>query len=148
MLKKIMLMVICIYITTVIDLHAQTPPAPTHVNAGLTGSSATSVNIDWTYMPPYTTYQIWRATGLGGTYTLIYIKLNVTNSSLANYTDTNNIQPAIEYCYKVKTCDGNNCSNFSYADCYTTPDIPPPIQYTISGTVTYNGSGLSGVIPR
>lgn len=123
-------------------LNAQSPP--THINAGVGGSTGEQVVINWTYMPPYTTYKIYRAQGLTGTWSLIGTKTGVTGPAFAEYTDTYQIQPQTEYCYKIKTC-GTNCSDYSYVDCYTTTGLPPPATWSVSGYVTDNGYGIQDV---
>ena len=124
------------------------PPAPRSVKAGITGSSATSVAINWNYRSGYTIYDIYRSTDVIN-YSFIKRLEDINNSGQATYIDSNNIQPKTEYCYKVKTCDNNECSDLSPSGCYTTPDttpdIPPPPKYSISGKITVDNQGLSGV---
>ncbi|KPA09424.1 secreted protein containing Na-Ca exchanger/integrin-beta4 domain protein, partial [Candidatus Magnetomorum sp. HK-1] len=120
------------------------PPAPRSVNACTTGSSATSVGINWNYKSGYTIYDIYRSTDVIN-YTFMKRLEDINNSGQAKYIDSNNIQPKTDYCYKVKTCDNNDCSDFSSWDCCTTPDIPPPPKYSISGKVSVDNQGLSGV---
>jgi len=140
-IKRIVLFLFLFCIITSIT-KAQSPP--TFVNAGVDGSTGEQVVINWTYMSPYTTYKIYRSTGLAGSWSLIATRTGVTGSAFAEYTDTYQIQAQTEYCYKIKTC-GTNCSDFSSIDCYTTTALPPPATYSISGTVTDNGTGIQGV---
>ncbi|QTA85415.1 hypothetical protein [Desulfonema magnum] len=119
-------------------------PPPSSVNAGMENTSAISISIDWNYVSGYSTYEIWRATGVGNNnYNLIHTAENVAYGQ-AKYIDSD-VEPGTEYCYKVKTCASKSgpCSDFSIDfDCADTPDLPPPTTYTISGKVALaNGTG-------
>lgn len=139
-MKKLILFALLLICKTAIS---QNPP--TNISAGVGGSTANQVVIQWSYVNPYTTYEIYRSdTGPVGTFSIVGTKNGVTNSSQAKFTDLNGIQPQTEYCYKIKTC-GSNCSAFSSIDCYTTTSLPPPPTHYISGNITNNASGLQGV---
>lgn len=125
-------------------LFAQSPP--TNVNAGEQGTSSLSIGLNWSYVSGCNDYEIYRcSTGIIGDYMLIDTKKDVTNSSQTTYLDLD-VKHETEYCYKIKACNSlGNCSDFSINACSTTPDLPPPTQYTISGTIQYEGTGLAGV---
>lgn len=128
-------------------VHATTnePTPPSTTISGFGGSTATQVVVHWQYRNPYSRYKVYRSTtGPAGTFSYIGERTNVTGSQYCNYTDPN-VSPSTEYCYKVKVCGTSVCSALSPAQCYTTTNLPPPTPYTVSGRVTYNGNGLSGV---
>lgn len=127
-------------------LKAQNPPPPTNVNAAVGGTSSLSIGINWSYVSGCSTYKIYRAEGLTGSYGEIDEVTGINNSSQTVYIDMN-LNYDSEYCYKVESCYATGqCSGMSSSyDCATTPNTPPPTTYKISGNIMCNGSGLIGV---
>ena len=103
------------------------PAAPTGVSA--VGGNA-QVVVSWDIVPGATTYNLWRATTSGGTYTLLAGNIGGVN---LGYTD-NNVTNLTRY-YYVLTANGNGTSVNS-AEVAATP------QATVSGLTATPGNGL------
>ena len=116
-----------------------TPPsAPSGLTA--TATSSSTVSLGWTASTDSTDfagYQIYRKTG-SGNYTLIATVWNAVG-----YTDAG-VAPGTAYTYEVIAFDAANNLSAASTVSVTTP-APGALLHSVSGRVTYNGLGISGV---
>jgi beta-galactosidase len=126
--------------TNITITEAATLPAPAAPTGVATVGGNAQVAVSWDIVPGATTYNLWRATTSGGSYTLIAGNIGGVNSG---YTD-NNVTNLTTY-YYVVTANGNGTSLNSAEVSATPAAIITGLTATAgSGQIVLNWNGSPG----
>jgi len=105
------------------------PAAPSGVTA-TDGTRSCDIRVSWTSVSGATSYEIYRATSVGGSYSLI-------GTDTASPYEDGGVTPEITFYYKVKACNGCGCSAFSDWDDGYRHNTPTNLQATDGTSCDY-----------
>jgi len=117
-------------------------PVPPATPTGLTAVAGdTRVDLRWNGVAESLAgYVVYRSITQNGTYT----RINTSTVSVGAYSDLGLSNGRI-YWYRVSAVDQQGLEGQLTSPVNATPTAPPDQTYTVSGRVTFDGSGLAGV---
>ena len=120
------------YVDYIAEVPIPIPAAPSALSA--TAISATEIDLTWTSNSGATElgFEIWRKTGVGGTYALI----NTVGTGMVSYNNTAGLSPGTLYYYKVRAISENGNSAYCTGANATTVPSAPTNPVAIPGIVS------------